>query len=328
MVAEGERCAPVNVNEVILKDGDSDARGTQPNLIKWSTRQRSRTMVQQQYISHAGQKIERRVTPRSYCQRSPSAHFESPKVGMTPAGTAPEVGHLIEKIEKIFFEVLDSDNSGSISFREFGAAVEQLHPDINMKEKHKLFDFIDADGSGQLTFDEIAQLVAGTCVRHPQTTDPQTLLRCALGDAMHNRQRHGKIDTKTNKVLDELERVVLSSVVHLKECVRIHKNVQKTTLRSMAAKYEDELGFVMNFVPRMGSQEQRAQLERIQAGIGNEEEMIQIVQDTLTREIIELKNDVDALKKKNEFQRLQWENEELKIKAVPAIQCKIGCSIM
>merc|ERR1712130_9436 len=152
---------------------------------------------------------------------------------------------------------------------------------------------------------------AGTCVRHPNTTEPQSLFRAALSDAMQNKQRHGKIDSKTNSILEELETTVTNSISHLKECVRIHKNVQKGSIRSMAAKFQDELDFVMNFVPRMGSEEQRATLERIQAGIGNEEEMIQIVNDTLT--------------KQNEFQRLQWENEQLKIATVPAVQCKVAC---
>jgi len=247
--------------------------------------------------------------------------------GKTPMGPEEvQMSQLVEKIEKVFVEVLDENGDGNISFQEFRTAVEQLCPGLNDMDMHQLFDYIDQDNSNSLTFDEIADVISGTIIRHPETSDPQTLLRFAMGDLRVNRQRHGKIDHKTTFMLDRLNTEVVNSSTYLREALKIHTAVMKGNLNSCLSNYTEEMEFLMNFVPRMGSAAQKGQLERIQQGIAVENEMLDLVKDSLIKDVKSKESKIKELEQQLQVQKLIHDNEKLLLEKQRAVNC--ACSIM
>lgn len=274
-----------------------------------------------------------------YGHSSPASLFYSPErqqgralTPMGPSGKTPmgpkevKMSQLVERIEKVFVEVLDENGDGNISYGEFTTAIEKLCPGLSDMDMHQLFDYIDQDNSNTLTFDEIADVISGTIIRHPETSDPQTLLRFAMGDLRVNRKRHGKIDHKTTFMLERLNTEIVNSTTYLREALKIHIAVMKGNLHSCLSKYNEEMEFLMNFVPRMGSVAQRAQLEQIQQGIAVENEMLDLVKDSLSKDVKFKESKITELEQQLQVQRLIHDNEKLLLEKRKALNC--SCSIL
>lgn len=60
---------------------------------------------------------------------------------------------------KQVFEEIDDNDSGSLSKRELGKALEQLRVDVTSREIDLLFDRFDEDNSGELDYKEFLRLL-------------------------------------------------------------------------------------------------------------------------------------------------------------------------
>jgi len=314
-------------------DCEGDAAKSVSNFLSYEHRNRIAQLTSQSNIGKKLPPLKLGSFP-GYGNSPSSSLFYSPVrqqgKGLTPAGPSgktpmgPEevkMAQLVERIEKVFVEVLDENGDGNISFHEFSTAVEKLCPGLSDMDTHQLFDYIDQDNSNHLTFDEIADVISGTIIRHPETSDPQTLLRFAMEDLRVNRQRHGKIDHKTTFMLERLNTEIVNSTTYLREALKIHIAVMKGNLQSCLAKYNEEMEFLMNFVPRMGSNAQRTQLEEIQQGIAVENEMLDLVKDSLSKDVKFKETKITELEQKLQMQKLIHDNEKLLLEKQKALNC-------
>ena len=74
-----------------------------------------------------------------------------------------EKGLSQEQIEEIreAFNLFDTDQSGSIDYRELKAAMRALGFEVKKEELKKMITDIDADGSGQIEFPEFLEMMTG-----------------------------------------------------------------------------------------------------------------------------------------------------------------------
>ena len=71
-------------------------------------------------------------------------------------------------IADILFKIIDSDNSGEISFTEFIEGLNQFHPDAPFEKKVELcFKAYDSDGSGAVSKDEITNIIQISLENNP-----------------------------------------------------------------------------------------------------------------------------------------------------------------
>jgi protein phosphatase len=74
-----------------------------------------------------------------------------------------EIGHaLLQRHEQLkhAFEEMDTDQSGTISYKEFSIALQTylgLEEKYDKTQRQKIFDYIDLDKNGKITFDEFMQ---------------------------------------------------------------------------------------------------------------------------------------------------------------------------
>ena len=71
-------------------------------------------------------------------------------------------------IAEILFKIIDTDNSGSISFTEFIEGLNQFHPDAPFDKKVELcFKAYDSDGSGAVSKEEITNIIQISLTNNP-----------------------------------------------------------------------------------------------------------------------------------------------------------------
>merc|ERR1712048_128179 len=64
-----------------------------------------------------------------------------------------------KQVAKQTFKFFDSNNSGSIDYKEFGKAMESFAPNLNEKELTTFFGMFDGDNSGEIEYKELIDMV-------------------------------------------------------------------------------------------------------------------------------------------------------------------------
>ena len=64
------------------------------------------------------------------------------------------------EIFKQYFTIIDLDNSGNLSLKEFRLIIRALGFNVNDRQSRKLFKAVDTNTNGSIEFDEFCMMVS------------------------------------------------------------------------------------------------------------------------------------------------------------------------